>query len=67
MKQILSTPSEIPPKDDKLAEKVARCNPKVYVGKYDLIELEEWTWGMEKIFTVVEELRVKFYLVIAQQ
>jgi len=66
MKRILSTPSEIPPKDDKLTENVARCNPKVYVGKYDPIELEEWTRRMEKILTVVEELRVKFYLVVAQ-
>jgi len=34
--------------------RVARCNPKVYDGSYDPVVLEEWTRGMEKIFTVVE-------------
>jgi len=54
MKWISSAPSEIPPKDDKLADKVARCTPKVYVEKYDIVELEEWIRRREKIFTVVE-------------
>ena len=54
MKQILQVPTEIPPKDDKLADRVARCNPKVYDGNYDLVVLEEWVRGMEKIFTMVE-------------
>jgi len=54
MKQIPPAPSEIPRKDDKLADRVARHNLKVYDGKYDLVELEEWIRGMENIFTVVE-------------
>jgi len=53
-KLIPPAPTEIPPKDDKLADKVAWENPKVYDGKHDLVELEEWIRGMEKIFTVVE-------------
>jgi len=54
MKIILLAPSEIPPKEDKLENRVAQHNPKVYDGKYDPVELEEWIRGMEKIFTVVE-------------
>ena len=44
-------------------------NPKVYDGNLDLVELEDWISGMEKIFTVVEvpeEKKVNiltFYLV----
>jgi len=37
-----------------LADRVARCNPKVYDGSYDPVVLEEWIREMEKIFTVVE-------------
>jgi len=44
----------IPTEDDKLADRVVRCNPKVYDGKYDPVELEEWIGGMHKSFTVVE-------------
>ena len=33
---------------------MAKRSPKTYNGKYDLVELEEWIRGMEKIFTVVE-------------
>ena len=46
MKQILLSPIETPPKDDKLADRVARHNPKVYDGKYDPMELKEWVQGM---------------------
>ena len=33
---------------------MARRNPKVYDESYDLVVLEEWIRGMEKIFAVVE-------------
>jgi len=56
MKWIPPTPIGILAKDDKLADKVAWLNPKVYDGQYDLVELEEWMRGMEKIFTIVEVL-----------
>ena len=54
MKRIPQVPNETPSKDDKLADRIARCNSKVYDGNYDLVELEEWLRGMEKIFTMVE-------------
>jgi len=54
MKRILQVPTEAPPKEDKLADRVARRNPNVYNGSYDPVILEEWIKGMEKIFTVVE-------------
>ena len=54
MKRIPQVPTEAPPKEDKLADRVARRNPKVYDGSYDPVVLEEWTREMEKIFTVVE-------------
>ena len=54
MKRIPQVPAETPPKEDKLADRVARRNPKVYNGSYDPVILEEWIRGMEKIFTVVE-------------
>ena len=41
MKQIPLASTEIAPTDDKLAYRVAQYNPKVYDGKYDLVELEE--------------------------
>ena len=59
MKRIPPTPSappippENPPKFDKLADRVARCNTNVYDGNLDLVELEDWIRGMEKIFAVV--------------
>ena len=62
-------PAKNPLKDDKKADRVAQHNPKVYDGKYDLMELEEWIKGMEKIFIVVEVLDEKkvnsgmFYLI----
>ena len=40
MKQIPLVPSKIPPKEDELADGVARHNYKVYDEKYDLVELE---------------------------
>ena len=43
-----------PPKEDKLVDRVARCNPKTYGGSYDPVELEEWIRGMEKIFVTIE-------------
>ena len=54
MKLILQVPTETPPKDDKLADRVARRNPKVYEENYDPVVLEEWVRGIEKIFIVVE-------------
>jgi len=54
MKRIPQVPIEIPPKEDKWAARVARHNPKVYDGSYHPVVLEEWIWGVEKIFTVVE-------------
>ena len=53
MKQIHQVRTETLPNDDKLADRVARCHPKVYDEKYDPVELEEWVWGIEKIFIVV--------------
>jgi len=54
MKWIPQVPTETPPKDDKLADKVARHKPKVYDENYDQVVLKEWVRGMEKIFTMVE-------------
>jgi len=41
IKRISQVPIETPPKDDKLADRVARHNPKAYDGNYDLVVLEE--------------------------
>jgi len=54
MKRIPPIPLEDPPKPDKLADRVARHNPKVYEGKYDPVKLDEWIRGIKKIFAVVE-------------
>jgi len=54
MKRIPQVPTKIPLKDDKLADRVARCNLEVYDGNYDLVIFEEWVRKMEKIFIVVE-------------
>jgi len=54
MKRIPHVPTETPPKDNKLADRVARRNLKVYDGNYDLVVLKAWIRGMEKIFIVVE-------------
>jgi len=48
-----------PPKEDKVADKVARCNLKTYGKTYDSVELEEWIRGIEKIFVVIEVLKEK--------
>ena len=58
-KRIPPTPSEIPPKVNKLADRATRLSPKVYNGKYNPLKLEEWIRGMENIFTVVEVLDEK--------
>ena len=54
MKRIPQVPTETPPKENKLADRVAQRNPKVYDGSCDPVVLEERIRGMEKIFTVVE-------------
>ena len=54
MKRIPQVPTKTPPKEDKLANRVARRNPKVYDGTYDPVVLKQWLRGMEKIFRVVE-------------
>ena len=54
MKWISPVPAENPPRDDKLADRVARHNSKMYDRKYDLVELEDWIRGMEKIFTMLD-------------
>jgi len=59
MKWIPQVPTKTPLKEDKLADMVAQSNPKVYDGTYDLVVLEEWISGTEKIFTVVEVLKEK--------
>jgi len=43
-----------PLKSDKLADRATSHNPKVYDENLDLVELEDWIRGMEKIFTVIE-------------
>jgi len=48
MKRASQVPTETPSKDNELADRVARCNPKVYHGNYDPVVLEEWAGGMEK-------------------
>jgi len=52
MKRIPPVPTKTSPKEDKLADRVARRNPTVDDGTYDLVVLEERVRGMEKIFTV---------------
>jgi len=60
MKRIPAAPSgsqvfpEYPPRLDKLADRVALGNPKVYDENLDPVELEDWIRGMEKVFAVVE-------------
>jgi len=54
MKRISPIPPEGPSKPNDVADRVAKRNPRMYDGKYDLIELQEWIRGMEKIFVVVE-------------
>jgi len=54
MKRIPQVPAETSLKEDKLADRVARRNPKVYDGSDDLVVLEKWIRWIEKIFTVAE-------------
>jgi len=54
LKWIPPLPAENASRDDKLADRVARHNRRVYDGKYDLVELEDWIRGMENIFTVLD-------------
>ena len=54
MKQIPPIPPKGLSKPNDIANSVAKRNPKMYNGKYDLVELEEWIRGMEKVFVVVE-------------
>jgi len=54
MQRIPLAPAVNPPKEDKLIDKVARCNPKIYSGCYDLVDLEEWIKSMENIFALIE-------------
>ena len=69
MKWIPPIPPEGPSKPNDVADRVAKRNPSTYDGKYDLVELEEWIRGMEKIFVVVEVPKGKkvnigtFYLI----
>jgi len=41
MKRIPQVLTETPPKKDKIANRVAQCNPKVYGGSYNPVLLEE--------------------------
>ena len=54
MQRIPPAPPVNPPKEDKLADRIARHNPKTYDESYDPVELEEWIKSMEKIFGVIE-------------
>jgi len=54
MKRIPQVPVENTPKEDKLADRVVRRNPKVYDGNYDSVVLKEWVRGVEKMFTIVK-------------
>jgi len=54
MKQIPQVPTETPPKDDKLVDRVAWYNSKVYDRNYGPAPLEEWVRGITKIFIGVE-------------
>ena len=68
MQLILPVPLINPHKEDRLADSVARCNPKTCSRSYDAVKLEEWIRGMKNIFTIIEvpeEKRVNimtFYL-----
>ena len=62
MQRIPPVPLVNPPKEDKLADKVAILNPKTYGETHDPMKLEKWIRGMEKILAVInvpEEKRVK--------
>ena len=42
------------PKEDKITDMIARCNPKTYGGSYNLVKLEKQIRGIEKIFAIIE-------------
>ena len=69
MQRIPPSPPVNPTKEDKLADRIARRNPKTYDGNYNPMELEEWIRSMEKIFAVIEVSEEKkqiigtFYLI----
>ena len=52
----VALPLKCPSKTDKLENRIARYNLKVYEGKYHPVELEEWIRGIGKICIVVEVL-----------
>ena len=54
MKRIPLVPVENPPKSNKLADRIAGHNPKIYDGELDPVELEYRIRGMEKIFAAVK-------------
>jgi len=54
MKRIPYIPHEPTPKSNKLVDRVACCNPKIYNVNSVLVELKEQIRGMEHIFVVVE-------------
>jgi len=54
MQRIPPAPPVNPPKEDKLADRITRYNPKTYGGSYDPLELEELIRCMEKIFAVIK-------------
>ena len=62
-------PIENPPNFDKLADRVAQHDPKIYVRKLGPVELKDWIREIGKIFDVVQVLDEKkmkirtFYLV----
>ena len=59
MKRIPPVPLKTIPKPNKLTNRTAPCNLKVYDGKFDPIDLKEGIRKMEKIFIVVEVFEEK--------
>jgi len=59
MSRIAPISTESISKPDKLAERMAQFNHKVYDGKFNPIELEEWIKVTEKIFDVIQVLMEK--------
>jgi len=54
MKPILPLPYINPPREDKIANRVAWRNPNTYSRSNDPVEVEEWIREMEEIFTIIE-------------
>ena len=59
MQHIPLVPLVDDPKEDKLADRVARHNCKTYGGSYNPMDLKEWIGGMKNIFTVIEVIEEK--------